>query len=290
MARQVEGHFLTLSYLDREPRSAARVLESLGANDAAAFFDRAPARIVAPVIAMMIPWSAARCLERMDAEKAAGVLRSMNYSDAVSILRLVEEEKRERLLDCSTRRFARSFRNSLTYPRDTVGSWMDVDIPAFPEDTRIRDVLRALKRVPGAGSHVFVIDADKQFSGVVSLAEILGHDDSAILEDLTDRSLKPLSNRETLRTCQARPDWDHMTLLPVVGRKQNFLGALRRASLRKALDAQDGKDDVAKPGSVPMQLLTAMMVVGMAFADLMLPKFAEPEPTAKKRKSRGRQR
>lgn len=288
MASLNEQNLLTLSYLDREPLSAARVLESIGASDAAAFFNRAPARIVAPAVAAMIPWSSASCVKRMKPEKASGLLRAMGYSDAVSILRLMEADERERLLSFSTKRFARSFRNSLAYPQETVGAWMDVGVPTFQESTQIGDVVRALKRSPFVESHLFVINGEKRFFGVVPVAEILRHHESTTLESLADRSLKPLSNRDSLRSCEARADWDHLLLLPVIGRKQNFLGALSRASLRKALRSGNGKVISANPGSVVMQLLTIIPVVGLAFADLAMAQADGSPPSGKRGKSHGR--
>lgn len=290
MVRDPERNLLTLSFLDRDPRAAARVLESIDAGDAAAFFNRAPARIIAPVVATMIPWSAARCLAGMNAEKASALLRSMGYADAVSILRLVKTEKREQLLEYSTKRFARSFRNSLTYPSDTVGAWTDVEVPALQESVRVSDAIRALKRFPSVGSHMFVINSDKEFAGVVPVAEILRHDETTILKNLADRSVKPLSNRDSLRSCAARADWDQMTLLPVVGRKRNFLGALSRASLSQALNTRGPDNMVVRSGSVPMQLLTVILVVGLAFADLMVSQADGVESIGKGRKSGGRQR
>lgn len=165
---------------------------------------------------------------------------------------------------------------------------MDVEIPSFQESQRIGDVLRSLKRLPSAYNHVFVTNDAKQFSGVIPVAELLRQDESTILLDLVDSSLKPLSNRASLLSCEAQVDWDRMNLLPVIGRKQNFLGALSRASLRKALAEDDDEDSEILPGSILMQLLSAILIVGAAFADLMMPHALSAEPATRKRKSGGR--
>ena len=45
-----ETPHLTLSFLERQPRSAALVLDRIGAEDAAAFLQRVPGRISAPTV------------------------------------------------------------------------------------------------------------------------------------------------------------------------------------------------------------------------------------------------
>ncbi len=283
-------NFLTFNFLDREPRSAALVLEEVDAGDAAAFFDRAPARLLAPVIGAMIPWSAARCIERMKTEQASGLLRALEYSDAVSILRLINEDARERILELSTQRFARSFRNSLIYPKDTVGAWMDVKIPSFQDSMPLRDVIRTLKRMPRADTHIFVTNTVKEFAGVVAVADLFRHDEHAALADIADRSVRPLSNRDSLHACNARAEWDRLTVLPVVGRKRNLLGGLSRTGLRKALLDQDVVIRIATPGSVLMQLLSAFVTVGEAFAKVTLLTDEQISAPATKETPRGKKR
>lgn len=285
---------LTYAFLDREPRSAARVLEELQPRDAAAFLERAPARLVAPAVSAMIPWSAARCVEEMKAVSASSLLEALEYSDAVSILRLVDDTVRDQVLDLSSRRFARQFRNSLSYPKDTVGAWMDVSVPSFQETAVVKDAVRTIRRMKSVNSHIFLTDAERRFAGLVAISDLLHRDERAALSEIADTSVRPLSNRDSVAACSARTEWDHWTLLPVVGRKSNLLGGLSRGNLRKAMLDQDTSIRLATPGSVLMQLLTAFGVVGAAFANLTLlqddghsvPKTKEVK-RGRKRKNRG---
>lgn len=281
---------LTLAFLDREPRTAARVLESISVKDAAAFLNDAPSRLVAPAVCAMIPWSAARCIEDMKPESASGLLRAMNYSDAVSILRLVDLERRDKLLSLATKRFARSFRNALIYPREAVGAWMDVTHPSYQGTTLVREAAQSVRRMDQPFSHLFITDTEKQFYGVVPTADLFRRDENAMLSDIADRSIRPLSNRNAVNGCVARPEWDHLTMLPVVGRKNNFLGVLERRSLKKALLDQDTAIRVTSPGSVLMQLVTAYMNVGAAFANLTLLQNDENSYASSRETSRGRKR
>lgn len=283
---------LTFAVLERRPRLAARVLEDVEPRDAAALLDRAPARLAAPVLGAMASFSAARCLERMDAEKAVGLLRALDHSDAVSILRQVAPDVRETILELSTRRFARNFRTSLVYPVDTVGAWMDVGHPSLAETATVKEVRSAVMRLPQSASHVFLVDDKKHYAGAVPVFEILRRSDTVQLGEIADRSVKPLSNRESLAACGENPGWDSLTTLPVIGRRQTYVGALSRSSLRRA---QAGQSDAARldaPGSILLHLLSAFAAVVAAINNLTLLSDSQAQATrqggrhGRKRKNR----
>ncbi len=227
---------LTTAFLQDQPRSAARVLEDLEPGDAAALLETIPARLSAPVLAFMAPWAAARCVEILPIEKAAGIVTTMTYQAATGVLRLVEGEHLERLLDKIKASLAKDFRNSLTYPAGTVGSWMDVSVPEFPETTETAEALRYVKkRRHAAGNDIFVTDGSGAYIGLVGIGTLLQSSASSKLSEVVDATVKPLSNRATLVSIATIASWDEHPLLPVVGRRGNVLGGLSRSMLREGL-------------------------------------------------------
>jgi len=229
---------LTLAFLEGRPESAAPVLAELDPSDAAAFLESIPGRLAAPVLAKMAPWSAARCLEHLSPGRAATTLQRMPFLDATSLLRLIEEDWFEVVLGQMTDAKANDFRNSLKYPKGTVGAWMDYTVPTFSADTLAADTLKYAKRRDNrADSHIFV-DQAGVFAGAVGIGELLRCDRKASLAEIMDRSIRPLSNRAMLASVSALPDWDRYSMLPVVGRKHNVLGGLTRGGLRKGLSEE----------------------------------------------------
>ncbi len=227
---------LIAAFLQDQPKSAARVLEDLEHGDAAALLETIPARLSAPLVGFMVPWAAARCVEMLPIEKAAGIVAAMAYQDAISVLRLVKQEYLDRLLDEVKQDLAKDFRNSLSYPNGTVGAWMDFSVPAFSDTTEVADALRYVKkRRSRAGSHIFVTDSSGEYVGVVSIGTLLRSSTHTSLSEILDPTVKPLSNRATLVSLATIPSWDEHPLLPVVGRRGNVLGGLSRSMLRKGL-------------------------------------------------------
>jgi Mg/Co/Ni transporter MgtE len=265
-----DQNVLSIGFMEREPRSAARALEEIEAIDAAAFLDRVPFRLAAPVVAAMGPWPAARCVEHMGRDAASALVMAMPHVDAVSVLRLVNGHVREDILRHATERFTRSFRHAVAYRKDTVGAWMDISVPSFDADATVKDTLRALRRAGLLQSHLFVTGPDRQYSGVVAVSDLIRHDDSAFLSDVTDRSIRPLSNQSPLANCSTNPGWDTLNILPVVGRKQNLLGGLSRTDLRKGLAEPVTTDRVLDSGSMVVQIASAFVAVAVECANLAL--------------------
>ena len=264
------NHTLSLGFMDREPRSAARTLETIEPADAAEFLDHAPARITATVVARMRPWSAARCIEFMDGSAASALLMAMPHVDAVSVLRLVNSEVRDNLLKLTTDRFARRFRRAVAYRRDTVGAWMDVAVPSFEMTASVKDTLQTLRRHRQVHSHLFLTDSNRQYFGVVSVSELLCHDESASLSELADRSVEPISNQAPLVSYSSHPHWDRLNVLPVVGRKRNLLGGLSRSELRKGVSEPTARARILDHNSMILQVASAFVAVAAECANLAL--------------------
>lgn len=263
-----EQNLLSIGFLDREPRSAARALENIEPRNAAAFLDHVPVRLAAPAVGAMVPWYAARCLEQMDPQSASLLVMGMSHIEAVSILRLVGSSARHEILSHASKRFTRGFRKAVAYRRDTIGAWMDVSTPAFDVTSNVGDALRVLRRMQIDQSHLFVTDSNRQYVGAVSVLRLLHHDESAILDSITNRSIRPLSNQAPLVDCSSSSYWDELNILPVVGRRQNLLGGLRKADMRKGLSQPTKPGKVLDQESILAQMASAFITVVAECANL----------------------
>jgi len=255
---------LTLAFLTHAPQSAAQVLEGIEPEQAAAFLEEVPARISAPVVADMSSWMAARCIERLAAHRAAAVLHNLPFHDTAGLLRLVASERRVAILDALPARLSRRLRNALTYPANTVGAWIDPEIPAFPDSASVADTFRYLSNAPVA-SHLFLHDVgDGRVIGAIPVTALMRSAGARPLSDLPLRRIRPLSSRATLSSVAFLDDWDEFLMLPVVGRKHTLVGGLSRAGLRKGLHEHRTTREVI-PGTMTGHVLAALAITFAGF-------------------------
>lgn len=260
---------LTLAFLERQPRSAARVLEDLDPADGAAFLETVPGRLAGPVVGLMASWSAARSVELLAPERAAGLIRNVAYQDAAILMRLVARARLAPILDQLPKGLARDFRAALSYPKGAVGAWMDHSVPVFSQDRKVSDGLKfAGQRQSRKDVHIFVVGEKRQFLGAVSVSDLLCTNPETPLSDIMDRNVQALSNRASLASIAAAPDWDEYLMLPVVGRRRNVLGGLSRSGLRKGLSEERATDIRHARDSILAHLFETYLVASSGLLQL----------------------
>lgn len=229
---------LTLTFLERAPRPAARALQALPLEQASAYVASVPARLAAPVVHAMTPWHAARVLELLESARAALILRQLAFTDATSLVRTMRLEVRERIFAELPTLYAQRLARSMQYPPHQVGAWIDPGVPTLGMTDTVADAFTALRAAAGA-SHVFLeSERHGEYAGAIAVREILRSEVGASLSDLEIVHAKPVSNRASLASVAFDAHWDEMLHLPVVGRRGNLLGGLSRKTLRKGIHDQ----------------------------------------------------
>lgn len=266
---------LALGYLEHHPRQAADAIAALQTADAVALLDSVPTRICADVLAKAVPWTAAAWVENMETEHATAVLQEMLYQDATAIVRLVNEKRRNEVLDGMPTRLANKFRRSLTYPLGSVGAWMDPSVATFDSEATVKEGQKFLKsRRRRPIPYLIVVGERKVFAGLVSAADLVRSAPDATLAQIMDASVKPLSNRSLLGSVLEDPAWDDYPLLPVVGRKGNVLGVLSKKQLRKGIRSRSAPAEADDTDSMLFQLCTDFIAVAAGLARIV----SQPEP------------
>lgn len=227
-----ESARLSIAFIETKPQSAARTLEALNPNDAAALIEALPARTAAIALGEMSPWSAARCLDGISPERCASIIQKMMFQDAAALMRMATDVMRDAIYDALPTATARSFQRSLAFPLNTVGANMDKLAPSMALDRTVSDAIKygRQKKRP-VGDQLFITDDTHGYIGVVRISELLRHDGKSSLGNVVDTSIEPLIARSTLAAVEKNPQWESHSLLPVVGRKGNFLGTLSRRGL-----------------------------------------------------------
>jgi Mg/Co/Ni transporter MgtE len=237
---------ITLAFVESHPDTVADEISHLDPAAAAPFLGEVPVGAAAKVLTEAPAWYGARVMAELGPPAAAGLVRAMAVSEATPILRLVSDETLDGILDELPKRTAAAYRNALNFPSWSVGAWMDRKIMTLDEKMTVADAIAAFRRQKDdVGTHCFVIDEAGALVGVADLARLLRSNDTDRLSDVSDRNVTRVYGRTRLAAAAALEDWDRYDALPILGRKGNPIGHLRRAVLRLALDT--GQREILGP-------------------------------------------
>jgi len=112
----------------------------------------------------MQPAEVAEATRDLDADDIADILQDLPEDFADTVLLSMDEQNRERLSSV------------LTYPEDTAGGLMNIDIVSVRADVTLDTVaryLRLLGEIPENTNNLMVVDRDNHYLGVLALTELL---------------------------------------------------------------------------------------------------------------------
>ena len=226
---------LSLAFMRSHPAQAARVLEAVLPADAAAVFERAPARLGAAVLTAMLPRRAAACVQAVDDRRALELLSPMPTQPTVAVLRHLPEDRRRKLIAGLPTAASMASALLLGFTEDTLGAWADPDVVLLPADTRAGDALVRTRQASGGHPTVFVADAQRRLVGTVSLTALMQAPASATLASLMQSPETLLPAFTPLTAVPAHPGWERASVLPVVERGDRLVGVITRDALARAL-------------------------------------------------------
>ncbi len=245
---------LTNAFLASHPDDAARVLEQVPGESAAALFERTPARLGAPVLGAMLPYTAARCVMRIEVPHAAMLMAAMSVPGAAAVLRHIPEAPRTLLLDALPTATALACQAVLGYPEDSVGACVDTEIITLPPESRVQDALEALRAARAApGGPIYVVDARRRPLGQIEVPALLRADAQIRLDMLMTAVPGTLPAATPLTGAAVHPVWRDADVAPVVERGGGLVGVVQRRALHHAQSARrpaDGPGPESLPGIV----------------------------------------
>ncbi|MDH4060287.1 MAG: CBS domain-containing protein [Aquincola sp.] len=244
---------LSLAFMRTHPTQAAGVLEGLPPAEAAALFERVPARLGGTVLAAMLPRRAARCVEPLGDERLLELLTAMGTQPMVALLRHLPPAHRQRLANGLPTTAALATSLLLGYTEETVGAWADPDVVLLPADTRVVDALARMREAPAVHPLVFVAGADRRLVGLVPLTSLLQAPGGGTLASLMQRPAAVLAAYAPLAAAPDHPGWALSSTLPVVEHGDRLVGVMTRDALARAV-RHVSPPTVAAPTTVPAML------------------------------------
>jgi len=234
------------------PGEAARELEAMAAEDAAALLAAYAPRAVVRAWEALAPDVAREVLERLPAALSRHVLAEAEPAASVAVLSQLEPAEREKLLGRLDKEVARELRELAAYPEDSAGKMMDARVSPLRAGMTVGEAIERLRAIRRRGlRELFVVDDDGRLAGRVEMQDLALAERARALGEITRgvvaavRDLDP--REEVVEILQREP----ITVLPVVNHAGRFLGVIRQAELMAAVEEETSLDIQTMVGASP---------------------------------------
>jgi len=172
------------------PADIAFVLESLDKGPRDLAFSLVPQERRGAVLLETSEAVRRALLLDMEPEEIATLIAPLSPADVADLVSSLPEEARKDVLAQLDRAEQAEVRSVLSFPRGTVGSAIDRDFVAVPEEAAIADVqflLRRRKSLPSHTTQLFVVDRAYKLRGLLALERVvLAEPDALVREQMTE--------------------------------------------------------------------------------------------------------
>jgi len=230
-----------VTFVERHPGEAARLLERLPADQVGPFFERVPPAIGAALVARMSVGAAATRLGTMSVPAGSAVVAALSDDVGASVLRRQRPETRAALLEGLPQGRRRVLERRLDYAEGTAGALADGDVPAFAAHLTATEARRQLRQAwPVAHRYVYVTDDTHRLIGVLRARDLASARARSTLASIMTAEVTSLAANADLAAVTEHPGWHDFDPLPVIDWAGVFLGVVRHQKLRERVAAGAG--------------------------------------------------
>jgi len=158
------------------PSEIADVIESMPSPDRDKSWQLIDPELEGDVLSHMQDAVRTEFLEQMHPDKLADATKNLDADDVADILQDLPEDVADTVLRSMDEQNLQRLSSILTYPEDTAGGLMNIDVVSVRADVSLDAVaryLRLLGNIPAKTDNLMVVDRDNNYLGVLPLTELL---------------------------------------------------------------------------------------------------------------------
>lgn len=239
---------LALSFIKQEPRAAARFLEKQDVADVAGFLQNSPQHLAVAVVREMLPSTCAQVLLETDLSAAMLWLGELTNNHLCAILRHVPSSNSAEFLEQLSFRRRTACRRLLAYDSNSLGAWVETDVPVFPGDMSAGEALKRLKlRKFTEDRLILVVDDQRRPTGALSLLTLVRSSKSVgSIDGLAQPVGEVINGWVTLSSAVGHSVWKSQDFVAVVDLQRELLGVIWYSRIRQLLSAQSEMTETNK--------------------------------------------
>lgn len=214
---------------DLHPSEIADVLESLPVQDRQQAWWLIDPQVAGEVLSHAQESVRVSLLELMQPQDVAAATRSLDTDDAADILQDLPETLIENVLEAMDEQNRLRLASVLSYPEDTAGGLMNLDVLPVRADVTLDVVNRFLRQrneIPEGTDVLMVVDRDNKYLGVLPLSALILNDSERTVGECMNTDIEPLPATMPANEVAKLFEQRDFVSAPVVDDEQRLLGRI----------------------------------------------------------------
>ena len=206
----------------------------------------------AEVFANLEPPEQERIIAAITDQELSGLIEELYVDDAVDIMEELPANLVKRLMRSATPSTRNLINQYLRYPEDSAGSMMTAEFVDLKKYMSVKESIARIRRIGEDKETIyvcFVTNASRKLEGVVTVKDLLLHDDDMIIEDLMDRNVVFATTTEDQESVSEKfSDYDLMAM-PVVDKEGRLVGIVTVDDVMDVME-QEATEDIEKMAGI----------------------------------------
>ena len=206
----------------------------------------------AEVFANLEPPEQERIIAAITDQELSGLIEELYVDDAVDIMEELPANLVKRLMRSATPSTRNLINQYLRYPEDSAGSIMTAEFVDLKKYMSVKESIARIRRIGEDKETIyvcFVTNASRKLEGVVTVKDLLLHDDDMIIEDLMDRNVVFATTTEDQESVSEKfSDYDLMAM-PVVDKEGRLVGIVTVDDVMDVME-QEATEDIEKMAGI----------------------------------------
>lgn len=233
------------------PSDIANLLEQLPPSQRQHIWRLIDSRHIGAVLLELSDSLRQSLLEALPSDDLIQAASHLDTDEIADLMQVLPDEVVPDLLSSLSPEQSQDVQSTLSFPEDTVGAWMEFEVPVIRDNVTLDTVLRYLRRqggLPDESGKIMVVNEAGQFKGALSVSDLLIKHGDSLVADVMQTELRLFHTRDSAE--EAARDFERYELLaaPVVNSHGRLVGILRVNSLMDLMDELSQRKFLAQAG------------------------------------------
>jgi len=233
------------------PSEIADLIESMPSAIRLEFWDGLDVSVRGEVIAQASPGVRRSLLKQIDAQRVVTETRNLDADELADIIQELPDEFADEVLLSMNKQNRQRVGTALTYPQDSAGGLMNVEVTTIRQDVDVDVVLRFLRRYGPLSKNLdqlFVVDRENHLLGAVALTSLVVADPDISISDLMYKVDRPiLANLSATEVTLLFERFDLISA-PVLDEEKKLIGSITIDDVVDVLREQSDKKIMSSAG------------------------------------------